>query len=185
MAPRGKTLVFDLETQYLANEVGGWSNIDRMRFAAGVVYVVEEDAYRHFLEPDVPELIAELQSSGRIIGYNLLRFDYSVLRPYGLIVDHAMRQKSMDLMLDLYERLGFRPSLDSLAEATLGERKSADGLAAVAWYREGLIEKVLAYCEQDVRVTYQIYAFGMQHGYVQIRERSGRLRKVSVPWAGI
>jgi len=138
MAPRGKTLVFDLETQYLANEVGGWSNIDRMLFAAGVVYVVDEGVYRHFLEADVPELIAELQAAGRIIGYNLLRFDYSVLRPYGLIVDHAMRQKSMDLML-----------------------------------------------EQDVRVTYKIYDFGMQHGYVQIRERSGRLRRVPVPWGAI
>lgn len=182
MTSKGKTLVFDLETQYLANEVGGWSNIDRLRFAAGVLYVVEEDAYRHFLEADVPELIAEINAAREIIGYNLIRFDYTVLRPYGLILDDVLRQKSLDLMLDLYERLEFRPSLASVAEATLGESKSADGLAAVAWYRQGQLDKVLAYCEQDVRVTFRIYDFGRRHGYVQIRERGGRLRRVPVQW---
>ncbi len=38
-----KTLVFDLETKRLADEVGGWDHIDKMGLSAGVTYHVEED----------------------------------------------------------------------------------------------------------------------------------------------
>ena len=34
-------IVFDLETQRLAREVGGWKNIHRMGFAAGVTLDVD------------------------------------------------------------------------------------------------------------------------------------------------
>ena len=61
-------------------------------------------------------------------------------------------------MLDhIYRRLGYRVSLDNLATTTLGVSKSADGLQAVRWFREGRIQEVLEYCQQDVEVTRRLY----------------------------
>ena len=47
-APHGRVLVFDLETQRSATEVGGWSQASRMRLALAVVYDVAEDTYRTY-----------------------------------------------------------------------------------------------------------------------------------------
>jgi DEAD/DEAH box helicase domain-containing protein len=86
-------------------------------------------------------------------------------------------------MLDhIHKRLGFRVSLDNLASITLGTTKSADGLQAVRWFREGRIQEVLDYCQQDVEVTRQLYEYGQQHRHVKYRDRSYRMQMVPVSW---
>jgi DEAD/DEAH box helicase domain-containing protein len=86
-------------------------------------------------------------------------------------------------MLDhIHKRLGFRVSLDNLASATLGAKKSADGLQAVRWYKQGRIEEILDYCEQDVEVTMQLYEYGRKNKHVRFRDRSYRSRTVAVSW---
>ena len=131
------TLVFDLETKHLAHEVGGWSSIDKLGLAAAVLLAVETNETYRFLEQDAEELIRQLLKADQIVGFNIVRFDYQVLRPYGLTPGSDLIHRTVDLLNHIYQRLGFRISLDNLAEATLGEHKIADGLAAVKWYREG------------------------------------------------
>ena len=71
---------------------------------------------------------------------------------------------SWDIMKSVKEALGFRLKLGDLAEATLDNvTKSADGLQAIRWWREGKIDEIKKYCEQDVRVTKEIYDFGKQN----------------------
>ncbi len=53
-------------------------------------------------------------------------------------------------MLAVQKVLGRRIKLDTLAEATLGKKKSGNGLEAVAWWRNGEVEKVMKYCLDDV-----------------------------------
>ena len=175
-------VVFDLETKRLAKEVGGWNHIDKIGFAVGVTYDVSADSFNRFTEDQTDQLIDLLIQSEQIIGFNLIRFDYTVLRPYGFQLTDAIRTKTVDLLQDIYNALGFRIGLDNLAEATLHESKSADGLAAVKWFREGKIDKVFAYCEQDVRVTYQLWEFGATHGYVIYSDRQGNRKQVHVKW---
>ena len=176
------TLVFDIETKKLAQEVGGWSNISRMGFAAGVTYGVESQKMIRFTEDSVYQLIQSIQQANAIIGFNLIRFDYEVLRPYGLMIDLALQRKSLDLMLSVEQALGFRVGLGKLAEAMLGQGKSADGVQSVEWYRQGEIDKVLAYCEQDVLVTFEIWEFGRANHHIFYRDRSGRKRPIPVHW---
>jgi len=135
-----KTLVFDLETKRLADEVGGWDHIDKMGISAGVTYHVEEDVWSLFKEDDAGALLDGLASASKVVGFNLIRFDYTVLRPYGLSIDRSLVEKTTDMLADISLTLGFRVGLDHLAEATLGESKSADGLAAVEWYKKGEID---------------------------------------------
>jgi DEAD/DEAH box helicase domain-containing protein len=176
------TVIFDLETKCLAADVGGWSNIEKMGFAAGVTYNVVLDEYARFTEDEVELLLDTIHRAELIVGFNLLRFDFVVLQPYGLRVDQSLRRKTFDLLVELHNILGFRLGLGNLAEATLGVSKSADGIQSVQWYREGEIEKILDYCEQDVRVTYELWKYGTQHGHVQYRDRSNRVTRVSVDW---
>ena len=66
--------------------------------------------------------------------------------------------------------LGRRLRLDSVAEATVGAKKSADGLMAVRWWREGKIDEIKKYCEQDVRVTKEVFEFARKNGFVRFKD---------------
>ncbi|MBN1178280.1 MAG: ribonuclease H-like domain-containing protein [Anaerolineae bacterium] len=172
-------LVFDLETQLTSDEVGGWNHIRDMRLSVGVTYDPAADRYETYYEADALRLVADLRAAERVVGYNLLRFDYEVLRAY--TNDPLRDLPTVDMLADLYGRLGWRPKLDDVAAATLGEHKSADGLAAVRWFRAGEIGKVSDYCRRDVEVTWRVYDFGRQNRYVSVFDRRAP-RRVAVVW---
>ena len=174
------TVFFDVETQRLIDEVGGWHHISRLGLAAAVTYSTADGLFRHYTEESVADLIAELQAADLVVGFNVFRFDYEVLRPYTDV--DLQRLPTVDMLAHIYQRLGFRISLDALAAATLGTSKSADGIQAVRWYRQGQIDKVLAYCQQDVAITRDLYEFGRTHRYVQYHDKYWRLRRVAVNW---
>ena len=174
------TLVFDLETKSLAEEVGGWDQIHRLGLSAAVVLDTVSGVYTRYIEADSGRLIDHLRSAGMVIGYNILRFDYRVLEPYG--GEGLAGLPTVDLLEHLHRRLGFRLSLDSVAEATLGEAKSGEGTLAVQWYRAGEIEKVLDYCQKDVELTWRVFQHGRTNHEVSYRDRSYRKRSVSVAW---
>lgn len=178
----GRTWIFDLETKRLIHEVGGWSHVDKLGLAAAVLVDSASDDALHFQEDEVGQLIEHLQNADCVVGFNILRFDYTVLRPYGLRPGSDLIDRSVDLLDRIFRTLGFRLSLDNLAQATLGESKSADGLKAVAWYREGKIDQVLDYCEQDVRVTQRLWEYGRKYGQLRYRDRNFRMRSVPVLW---
>jgi DEAD/DEAH box helicase domain-containing protein len=90
--------------------------------------------------------------------------------------------KTLDLLDDIYNKLGFRVGLDALAHATLGAQKSADGLLAIQWFREGKIDQLIAYCRDDVAITKRLFEFGRDNGYVVYPDRNRRKQKVSVTW---
>ncbi len=85
-------------------------------------------------------------------------------------------------MDDLFHQLSFRVSLDSVARATLGDTKSATGLQAVAWWREGKLDLLADYCKMDVDVTRRIYEFGCANGFVNYLTKLGSKQKVQVKW---
>ncbi len=175
-----QVLVLDLETQHAASEVGGWNNIRDMKLAVAVTYDPDAEAYQTYLEQGAQRLVAALRVADLIVGYNVLRFDYEVLRRY--TEDPLLNLPTVDMLDDIHRTLGWRLKLDDVAAATLGEGKSADGLQAVRWFREGKIQKVIDYCRRDVEVTWRVYQFGQQNGYVQYRDRNWRIRRVPVPW---
>jgi DEAD/DEAH box helicase domain-containing protein len=86
------------------------------------------------------------------------------------------------MLAEIEKQLGYRLKLDAVAAATLKMGKSADGLQAVQWWREGRIEEIFTYCEQDVEVTRRVYEFGKQYRYVQYYDRQYKLQRVPVAW---
>jgi DEAD/DEAH box helicase domain-containing protein len=174
-------VVFDLETQNLFEDVGGRNNIGALKVSCGVSWSTVRNDFTVYWEKDIPALIAELKSAGRVVGFNIKRFDYEVLRPYAPD-EHLQFLPTLDILDDLFRTLGFRVSLDSVARATLGESKSASGIQAVQWWRTGELEKLAEYCKVDVEVTRRIYEHGCMNGFVQYFTRLGSKQKVMVKW---
>lgn len=54
-------LFFDLETQYLAQEVGGWHNKHLMKMSIGVVYNETTGEFKVYREENVSQLINDLK----------------------------------------------------------------------------------------------------------------------------
>lgn len=172
---------FDLETQNLFQDVGGHDNIEKLRVACGVTWSTQTNGFSVYWEKDVPALIEELKSAAKVIGFNLRGFDYLVLQPYAPEMRFASLP-TLDMLFDLHEILGFRVSLDSIASASLGAAKTAEGVQSVEWFRNGELEKVAEYCQADVDLTRRVYEFGRDHGYIFYKSRLGSKLKVDVKW---
>ena len=178
--PLNRWGVFDLETQRSAQEVGGWHRADLMQVSCAVLYDAGEQVYHEYLEKDMPRFIQDLQQYACVVGFNIRRFDYKVLSGYS---DFDFNQlPTLDLLEEIHKQLGYRLSLDHLARVTLGSQKSADGLQALRWWKEGRIRKIIDYCRQDVRITWEIYCFGHTHGHLLFRNKAGNTVRVPVSW---
>lgn len=175
-------IYLDTETQRVADEVqGGWDNIRAFGLSVAVTWDAP-NGFREWYEPDAGRLIGELRAFDRIVTFNGLRFDLAVLSAYGDV--RELHKKSLDLLQDLKRRLGFRVSLQSLAQATLGRTKTASGLEAVKWWRSGdptLRQRVVEYCRMDVEILREIVAHGRREGYVKVPSQ-GRELTVYVAW---
>jgi len=171
---------FDVESQKLFEEVGG-RYPSKLLLACGVTWSTAKNDFSVYWEKDANALIEELKSADHVIGFNIINFDYEVLRPYAQNVNfRAIR--STDMLQDIYRALNFRLSLDSIAKATLGTTKSATGLQSVTWFRNGELDKVAEYCKADVDITRRIYEFGRDNGFVHYYSRLGSKLKVAVNW---
>ena len=154
-----------------------------MKLSCAVVYDLERGEYFTYVEETVQELIRHLKAASLVVGFNSLRFDYGVLQGYASF--NLQTLPSLDLMADLQKKLGHRLSLAHLAQHTLGgAEKSADGLLAVQWWREGKYDQVIDYCRMDVKLTYDLWKYGMDHKCILFQHKqSGEILKCPVNWS--
>jgi DEAD/DEAH box helicase domain-containing protein len=171
---------FDLETQKSAEDVGGWGNIHKMGLAVGVVWDSLDREFFTYEEKDSAKLVEKLRTADLAVGFNIIGFDYTVLQPYS---DFDLQEiNTFDMLVDVKKNLGFRLSLNHLAQHTLNAEKSADGLVSLQWYKEGKINKIIQYCKQDVEITRDLYLYGEKNGFVKYQSRSGNPRDLKVDW---
>jgi DEAD/DEAH box helicase domain-containing protein len=171
---------FDLETQKSAEDVGGWDKISAMRMSVGVTYSTATGGYRIYGEKQVDDLIKELQRADLVVGFNNLRFDYEVLHGYTTM---DLRQlPTLDMLVELQNKLQHRLSLDSIATATFGVEKTAEGLQAIEWYRQGKLMDIAEYCCYDVKLTKLVHEFGVNYRQLHYHNRFGKKQTVPVSW---
>ncbi len=181
IAPDGVAYgVFDLETQRSAEEVGGWNNADKMGISCAVLYDSREDRCFEYLEDGVEKMIEHMKSLSLLVGFNIKRFDYLVLKGYSDF-DFG-RLKTLDILEEVYSRLNYRLSLDSLSSVTLGAAKSANGLLALQWWKEGKVKEIAEYCAKDVELTRRLFLFGKKNGYLLFKNKAGNKVRVPVGW---
>ena len=150
MKNRIEPIFFDLETQRTFEEVN-YETSD-LGVSIAVVRQAKEDTV--YYEDDMPALIERLESADMIVGHNHVRFDYTVLRGYGLTngIYDRLAVKSYDVLDKLLEITGQRISLDHLSKANLrgAPGKLAPGTQCIVWYKEGKLDKIAELCTDDV-----------------------------------
>ena len=142
-------------------------------------YRTDTGTYESFTESELGKFWPIIEKADRIIGYNSEHFDLPVLNNYYL--GDLLKLPHLDIMKIVKDALGFRLKLADLAAATLDDvQKSADGLQAIRWWKEGKIDEIKKYCEQDVKVTKEIYDFGREHGQLFYQSLKGEVLPFAV-----
>ncbi|MCP3926928.1 MAG: DEAD/DEAH box helicase [Desulfobacterales bacterium] len=172
--------VLDLETKRSAEEVMGWHRAYLMGISCLVLYDSRDDKYHEYTMDNIDELTGHLEELDLIIGFNIIRFDYLVLS--GVLDYNFNKLPTLDLLEKVHKRLGYRLSLDHLANLNLGEEKTADGLQALKWWKEGKIRKIIDYCIKDVEITKKIYLKGRDDGFLFFKNKADMKVRFPVKW---
>lgn len=173
-------VVFDIETQNTFADVN--NDFKKLRVSVVSIYRYDADSYQSFTESELGGLWPILEKADRIIGYNSEHFDLPILNNYYL--GDLLSLPHLDLMVKIKDSLGIRLKLKDVAEATLDNiTKSAEGLQAIAWWKEGKIDEIKKYCEQDVRVTKEIYDFGRANRQLFYKTLAGEVLPFAVDFS--
>lgn len=174
-------IVLDLETQKTFDEVGGFRNLEALKVSLVGTYLYKTNEYRCFLENEIGELEKLLMEKPLVVGFNTRRFDFPVLKPYFKFNPDTLPQ--LDVMEEMTKVLGHRVSLDSVASATLGAKKSGSGLDAIKYFRDGDFESLKKYCLDDVRLTRELYEYGAKNKELFYTSKYGNTKgRCAISW---
>jgi len=184
-------IIFDLETQKLFSEIGSF-NPSKLGVSIMSMYVREVSENQEelngkllsFWENELEKSWEIFKKARRIIGFNSIKFDSEVLKPYAPVT--FSRLPHFDILAYLREKLGHGVSLDALATATLGREKTEVGTKAVAYWQSGKpedLKKLQAYCEADVLLTRDVYDYAIKNKMLKYRDKWNTLRSVTVDFS--
>ena len=162
-----KKIVFDIETQNTFQSVGS-SDPAALSISLLVVYDYDTDTFTSYAEDELSKLWKVLEETSLLIGYNSNHFDIPLLNKY--YPGDLTAIPSLDLLVEIKESLGKRIRLDAIAEGTLGKNKTGHGLEAIQWWKDGEIEKIRQYCEEDVRITKEVYEYALENKSLKFKE---------------
>lgn len=160
-------VIFDLETQNIFQDVNSNDATD-LDISVATFYETATDTYTTVHIDDLESVWPIIERADALVTYNGNHFDIPLLNKY--YPGDLTQIKSIDMLVSIKDSLGRRLRLDSVASATVGAKKSADGLAAVRWWREGKIKEIMKYCEQDVRVTKKVFDHALLNGSVKFKD---------------
>jgi len=172
-------LVFDLETKDLAPAMGDFDALTRLGVSVACAYDSRTQKMMTFFEKDLGELV-QLMSSRLLVGYNIRRFDIPVLTGYGLRTEGL---EIFDLMDEVERGLSRRyVKLEYVAQGTLGEGKSAEGLMAIEWFKQGKFKELAEYCARDVEVTHRVFRHGVDKKFLSVQFPDQPKREFATDW---
>ena len=169
-------LVLDLETKHTFRE---FAEPEKLGITVAAVYDYASEKPYAFLESEIGKLFPLLENSSYIIGFNVKSFDLAVLRPY--YPGNVDQFPVFDILDDIREKLGRRLALNDIILATLGKKKTGHGLMAIDMYKEGRIEELRQYCADDVRLTKEIFDYGVKNGEIFYLNELGKT-SIKVDW---
>lgn len=163
-------IVFDIETKNIFSDPEVMGDIMKLDISVVGAYSYDKDEYFMFEEHELPKLEEMMQKAGLIIGFYSKKFDVPVLNKYFKFNLAALPH--YDILDEIEKVWGRRISLDLLAEANLGTRKTGHGTDASEWWHRGEIQKLKDYCKQDVKITKDIFDLIRNQGYLWIPQRN-------------
>ena len=173
-----KKITFDIETKNTFEDIGE-NNPALLDISIVCIHDSETDKYDSFLEDDFDRLWPILESADMLIGFNSDHFDIPLLNKH--YHGDLTTIKSLDILKEIKNSIGKRYKLDNIANATLDEGKTGNGLEAITWWKTGEIEKIRKYCLDDVRITKAIYDFALKNNYLKYKEPNNSFNTKKIP----
>lgn len=169
-------IVLDLETKGTFREVDKHKDLG---ISVVGIYDYGTEEYSTFSEQDLNKLFLIFENCSYIIGFNIDHFDMQVLQAHypGKITQF----QTFDICEDIKNRIGRRLGLNDIIFATLGKRKTGHGFLAIDLYRQGKMDELKRYCLDDVRLTKELFDYGVKKGTVNYLDEKGK-NDVPVDW---
>src|SRR3989338_7688586 len=158
-----RKVTIDIETANFFTDTGS-NDPASLTIACVCIHDSDTDRYSSFFEEELSKLLPILEKADLLIGYNSDHFDIPILNKY--YQGDLTAIKSLDLMKEIQKVLGRRIKLDSVASATVGDHKIANGAMANIWWRQGEKQKVVEYCLDEESINKAIYDHALKHGKV-------------------
>ncbi len=171
-----RKVVFDIETKNFFQDVGK-NDPSLLDIALVAIYDSETESFSSYLENELTKLWPILERADIIIGFNSDHFDIPLLNKY--YPGDLTKIKSLDILREIKNTYGRRMRLDQIAEGTLGKHKSGGGRDAIDWWKSGDVEKVRAYCIDDVRLTKELYDYAITNNKLIFKE-GGKLNEIKL-----
>ncbi len=162
-----RKITFDIETRNIFQDVNSNDPVD-LDISVVCIHDSVTDEYSSYLQEDLPKLWPILEKADMLITFNGDHFDIPLLNKY--YSGDLTKIKSLDLLREIKDILGKRIKLDTIAEATLGVKKSGHGLEAVEWWKTGEIDKIIKYCVADVKLTKDLYEYAIKNGKLKYKD---------------
>lgn len=170
-----RKIFFDIETKNTFQDIGK-NEPAALNLSIVCIYDSETKEYTSYLEGELNKLWPIIEQADMLIGYNSDHFDIPLLNKY--YPGDLTKIKSLDLLKEIKDSIGKRLKMDHVAEGTLGINKSGHGLQAITWWKQGEIEKIRAYCIDDVKITKKLYEYALKNKKLKYRD-SGKL--ITIP----
>ena len=128
-----------------------------MELSTTATYWVDGEA-----ETSLKAMCSALKGAELIVGYNLAGFDWLVAKKYFVNQDEFKEccEKTLDVFSRIRDATGVWYKLDSLLKLNGLEAKTADGLQAITWWKEGKRELLREYCEVDTQQCARLALLG-------------------------
>lgn len=162
-----RVITFDIETR-MTTALRGKLDTALMELTVVGIHDSATDEYTSYFKEELSQLWQIIERADLLVGYNSDAFDIPILNRY--YPGDLTRIPSLDLMIEVQKVLGRRLRLDSLARATLGRGKTGDGKKAMSWWEEGKYNLVRKYCIEDVRLTRELYDYGLRNGSLKYQD---------------
>ena len=186
-----KEVIFDLETQKFFDDIEGF---DPALLGVSVLSMYVRTLDRDFnevsgemisfFEADLGKAWDIFKNADRIIGFNSKRFDVPALKPYLPI--ELTKIAHLDILEHVKEANGKRVSLNAIVKETLGDHKADDPRNAIIYWQkhdEESLKKLKFYCEEDVRLTKEVYDFGLKNKKLSFKDYWNDIKTIEVDFS--
>ncbi|MEN4006384.1 MAG: hypothetical protein PQ964_03375 [Methanobacteriaceae archaeon] len=150
---KDEIIVFDIETGLIPNvkKEKLQEEIRKLKISVIGAYSYIKDEYLFFTEENIHDFFELLKNASKIVGFNVIDFDYEVLRKYGL--PNNLIDKTVDLFDLIKKETGNWYSLDKLSQENLGRGKLYQGKELATMKGVDLYNG----CKADVQNTKELF----------------------------
>lgn len=184
-------VIFDLETQKFFDDIEGFDPaLLGVSILSMYVRTLDENLNEikgemiSFFEPELVKAWDIFKKADRIIGFNSKHFDVPALKPYLPI--ELTKIPHLDILEQVKEMNGKRVSLNAIVKETLGDHKADDPANAITYWAkhdEESLKKLKFYCEEDVRLTKEVYDYGLKNKTLKFKDYWNDIKTIEVDFS--